>query len=175
MDNFLTNLGNFAQEGAGLIQLNTGADIEIAGAKINAQAYRSAGISSEATAGYNIAINNLEYNRQRDVLSRTIHTAFSQNRAIQGASGFSFASKSYLAVQNQIRSTYERQIQQAQTSHEQQNALIQYEGQAAKVEFENRARAAEYEASIASYNANSATISGITDMVQQGISSFMLG
>lgn len=175
MDNFLSNIGNFAKGTQGLTDLQTGADLEVAGAKMNAQAYRSAGIVSQQTAQYNIAINKLEFNRQMDVMGRTISTTFSQNRAVQGASGFSYGSKSYLAVQNRVFSTYERTIQQAKTSHEQQNAMIKWEGDLAKVENENKARAAEYQGQVAQYQADVARADGFGSLIKQGISSFMLG
>lgn len=123
-------------------------------AKLGAASYRSAGISSIATANYNIGLDQVDTARQLDTLSRNAASVFSTQRAQMAKSGISISSRSFLADTNSTLSNYERQIVQMRNSATQRQQIMLYEGQAAQVQYENAARATEYQGTIKQYESS---------------------
>jgi hypothetical protein len=119
-------------------------DFALQGADLQAQRYRMAGAASAAEAKYNISLDKYNTGIQKEAFGRQVSDLFSKNRSIQGASGLSFGSKSYLVATSQNMSAMERQFMQLKNAAYQRQATLAYQGQNAANSAENSARIAEY-------------------------------
>ncbi len=207
-EGFMENMPNFLDAFQGISLINEGASISIDGGNLaagsyrmagkqalegglySAEVYRNSGKAASIATAYNQALDQLNTNRQKSALSREISTTTSYNRAVQGGSGISLSSKSYLSVANKVMADYERKnvqmtnsaIQrQQQMGFEGQLAVMnaenqarnaEYQGQVAKANYENQARQAEYEGQVGAYKANSKAGQATTDLVKDAFSYF---
>lgn len=137
------------------------------GGAMDAQRYRMEGDAAVAEANYNISLNDYNVNRQFDSLQRNMQDVFSSNKAVQGASGLSMGSHSYLAVTNAAMSQYERNIIQLHNNGLIKDNALRYVGQVQQTETENQALTAEYGAKVTSTLANySAGVASAVDLYQ---------
>lgn len=152
--------------------------IAMAGAKFSADVYRQSAKISDLVAGSNIAKEQSDLNRAEDALGRQLNDLMSKNYASAAANGTSIASKSIIAVQNEVLNTATTNaIQSRNDSLQRQNAIkfdaaltkMQYEnqarasiysGQIAAMQYENKARATEYDAATEVYKIETGTSSG---------------
>ena len=121
----------------------------VQGANFKASVYRQAGQAAVTSANYNIALDEMQTQRQQDALGRQLTDVLSSNSAIAASSGISMSSKSSMMVNNDILSTAERQFVQQRNDANQRQSLLTYQGQLAKMSYENQARAAQYEGQVA--------------------------
>lgn len=173
LNDVIGNLPQFIQAFEGISLVNEGASMSVAGAKYNAELYRMAGNTSIDAAKYNIGIERINRDRQLDAMAREVSTINAKNRAVVAASGISFASKSYLAIQNRVLSDTERKVAQfINTSKQKENQML-WEGQVAQVRAENQARGAEYAGQVAQYQANLQNSKNISGLVSDAFSTFL--
>ncbi len=206
--NLISLLPQFIKGFQGLTLINEGAQIQVDGANLQADAdrgagqqalqggqysagvYRQAGNAAIAEANYNVALNQINTARQNNALAKQTIQVNSTNRVTQAKSGFSFGSKSYLAVQANVLDNVTQQVVQLRNSAKQREQQITYEGlltnqayenkarsaeyqgQAAQVAAENRARASEYSGEVASYQAGTKNAQNIGGMVTNLFDSF---
>ncbi len=143
------------------------------GGKYSAAVYRNSGVAARSVANYNIELERVNASRGETALSNEMVSMFAKNRVVQGSSGFSFGSKSYLAVSNAaMNNLTNKVIQDRNTSWQKQQQInfegqlssmtaenqarnAEYQGEVAKVNYENQARQAEYQGEVAAYQAKS--------------------
>lgn len=143
----------------------------VEGSKFQASAYRNAGAASLVVANYNIAVDEIQTQRQQDALGRQLSDVMSSNSAITAANGISINSRSTMAVQNNIMTTAERTFVQTRNDATQRQSLITYQGKLSEMSYENQARAAEYSGLVqqqeAENRARSAEYQGKIDAYKQ--------
>lgn len=169
------DFGQIAQVFQGISLANEGADIAVAGAKYNSELYQMAANTSIEAAQYNQQIEKLNLDRQMDALSRETTKLFSRNQSTWANTGFSMASKSYLAVQSSAEAQIGRQVKQMRATSKQRMEEIMYEGRVAQVRYLNEAKNAEYQGQLASYQADQATSKSIGGLINNAFSSFFGG
>lgn len=147
----LNNIGGFIEGFQGLQLMSDGADMALSGAKYNADLYRMAATSSLDMAEYNVALTEINNARIKDAMAKEYSSIRSKNTAAWSTSGFSYASGSYISVQNKVQSAMEHKLIQQKNNEIIQKQNIRYEGQAAAVNYENQARSAEYQGQVAAY------------------------
>ncbi len=124
----------------------------VQGGQYSGAVYRQAGLAATIAANYNIALNNIEQGRKESAISLQLSDLSSTNRSIQGASGFSMGSGSYLAIQRDGLARVENSVRQMRVTMDQQRKQINYQGQLTNMNYENQARNAEYQGVVAQVN-----------------------
>lgn len=122
------------------------------GGQYSAEVYRNAGKAAIAAANYNVELSQIEQTRKEAALSLQLSDIGSSNRAIQGNSGFSFSSGSYLATVKDGLARMENSVTQMRTTYDQQRKQILYQGQLSNMNYENQARNATYQGQVAQTN-----------------------
>jgi hypothetical protein len=150
----INDAGNMAEEGASLSAgaFRVAGTAAVQGGQYSAAVYRNAGLAATAATAYNIELSKLEQARKLDALSVNLGQITSTNRSMQGASGFSFNSGSYLAVVRDGLARMEKSVQNMSTTYEQQRTQLTYQGQLTNMNYENQARNAEYQGQVAKVN-----------------------
>ncbi len=166
----ITDFLNIFQQVNSIVGINNSADMAEAGANLSAGSFRAAGVAAVQggqysagvyrqagqaaviAANYNIALNRLEEGRKNAAISLQLSDVSSTNRSIQGASGFSMGSGSYLAVQRDGLARVQNQVRQMAVTMDQQRKQINYQGQLTNMNYENQARNAEYQGVVAQVN-----------------------
>jgi hypothetical protein len=128
--------------------------VEAAGARMTAAGLRVAQETATQASKYNMQINEINTNRQIEALIRESERLASRQRAEAASTGFSVASKSSMAVQNETFDFFENAIRVVKTDAENQRKADDYELRARLVSLENQARAADYQAQAAIVLAN---------------------
>ena len=119
------------------------------GSDFKASVYRQSGSAAIVAANYNIALDELQTNRQQDALGRQLKDVLSSNNAVFSSTGLGIGSKSAMLVNNTVLSTVERQAVQTKNDAMQRQSLIRYQGQLTQTQYENMARAEEYSGQVA--------------------------
>lgn len=119
------------------------------GADFQAGVDRQAGAAAIVSANYNIALDQIQTNRQQDVLGRQLKDLVSSNTAITGSSGLGFGSKSAIMVNNTVLDTVGRQFVNNSNDALQRQSLQKYQGQLVNYQYQNEAIAAEYSGDLA--------------------------
>lgn len=135
----------------GVNQTRQGVEMQVNGANLSADAYRTSAASTLQVANYNAAVERLNNQRELDVFGRQIREFMSSQQVASASSGAALTSKSYLAVANASMDSFARQIRQSKSASEQRQKEILFEGQLQATNLENQARAANYQADIAAY------------------------
>lgn len=150
----LRRAGDIALQGAAYQKqvIEQAKTVSTEGSKYTAQVYSNAGSAAIAVSNYNKALDEVDTNRQLDVMGRQIRNLYSSNTAMQAKSGLGMASKSYLAVTAAAMGNFERQLVGIRSSALQKQQGIMYEGNLKASEYMNHANAAMYEGRIANYN-----------------------
>lgn len=141
--------GSIAVQGANLT-----AQAALQGSNYSASVYQAYATSALADSNYNQALQQSQFDRQMDSLSRNISNVTTHNQAVQGASGLGMGSKSFLAVNNQFISNTERQIVQMRNTNLQTQQQIATQGQVQAQMFTNEANAATYSGQVQATEAN---------------------
>lgn len=167
---FLDAINDLGQQFTSIVSINDAADAAeqgadfsassfraagvaaVQGGQYSAAVYRNAGASAIAAANYNVALNRIEQGRKEASMALQLSDVSSTNRAIQGASGLSMSSGSYLAVVRDGLARMENTVQQMRVTYDQQRKQINYQGQLTNMNYENQARNAEYQGVVAQTN-----------------------
>lgn len=123
------------------------------GADFQASVYRQSANAAIVSANYNVALDQLQTDRQQDALGRQLKDVLSSNNAKIASSGIGFGSKSGMMVNSDVMSTVERQFVANKNDSLQRQSLIRYQGALTQAQYLNQAIAAQYSGDIAVQNA----------------------
>jgi hypothetical protein len=134
-------------------QVSQGADLQVMGANMEAQAYRNRGYSAISTANYNQQLEQFALERNLESVGRNLRRVVESQRSSMAASGISSSSDSFLSVMHDTLSEFERQAIDMRTNTRQRQIALIHAGNTASVDFENQARIAEFRGQISAYEA----------------------
>ena len=157
---------------AGFSRAQAGADLAIAGGQLQAQAFYDAATINREVAGYNVALEELNFNRKMDAFSRQINSFMSSQEVSAAKSGLEIGSKSFQAVANDTMDQFERFVLDARNTNQQKKEMILFDGEARAVANTNKGLAAEFNAQVAAYQQQAAAASAFGSMIGKTISGF---
>ncbi len=114
---------------------------ELAGTAQAVSAYNSAGKAGVAAAQYNVKLNEINLNRELNVLSSELKSFSGKQKADIAASGVSVGSKSALFAMNQALSNFEKEALIARENTRFQNDLLLFEAKQQQKAFKAQGKA----------------------------------
>lgn len=129
------------------------------GSQYQASIYTSSGAAAIAQSNYNQALDQVNTNRQLDVMGRQVNNLMSTNTASMGSSNLSTGSKSYLQVMSAAMSTFESNVVTIRGNSLNRQAAIRYQGAEAGEQATDNANASIYSGKIAAYNLDNQMVS----------------
>ena len=132
----------------GVMDFSSGTSRIDSGTKTMASSLRSAGNSSKSAANFNIAVDQINTNKQLEGLARSVRRLSSTQRAQAASTGFDIASQSRLAIFNETLNTAERSVLEIKNAAENRQQVIGFQAEQQNVAFENQARNAEFQGDI---------------------------
>jgi hypothetical protein len=124
-----------------------GGEVAAQGAELSAAALRSSIKSLTDTAIFNIGISQQNEKRKIESISRQLQRAKGLQLSAQAKSGLSVTSKSFLQLQNEAFSSFEKRMLNTKIDAENSRRSQVFETQVRQTNLENQARAQEYRAS----------------------------
>lgn len=166
-----TNLNTIFQGLFGISQIQRGADIAQSGANLQAQtilqggnisaqgsALSAAGFRQSARAvqganKFNLALDTLNTHRQLESMRRQATSFLANQRSQFASTGFAQTSKSFLQLQDEAMTTFEREILNTKLDAENVRRAKIFESEVTQTNLENQARAQEFAGKAAQHRA----------------------
>ena len=124
-----------------------GGEISAQGAELSAEGFRVSAESIRQASIFNQQVQSINDFRRLQTASRSLQRTLGSNLAAQAASGLSLTGPSFLQVQNEVRSSFEKNMLNMKIDSENRKRAAIFETQIKMTNLENQARASEYRAS----------------------------
>lgn len=142
-------LGGFLQYDANLDRAQTiidGGEIAAMGSGLTAEGYRQSAQAVAESARFNSQVSEINFQRNLAAIARQQQLTTGKQLSAQAGSGLALGSKSFLMVQNESRSFFEKQLMQMGIDQENKRRAASFETLVQQANLENKARAQEYQA-----------------------------